>query len=114
MAALVHQGKAPQGSIAPVLIPRDALFKLDVDDDIWQDAGLEDDTSRLPPAWLADERTSLPLRILGLGPNLTEEEERCLLHERRMLMEWFSEEWSHLQRAREGSSETTVHRKFYD
>ncbi|KAI6156048.1 hypothetical protein EDD17DRAFT_1512765 [Pisolithus thermaeus] len=44
MAALIQQGKAPVGSIAPVLIPRDALFKLDVDDDIWQDAGLEDDT----------------------------------------------------------------------
>ncbi|KAI6109939.1 hypothetical protein F5141DRAFT_1064026 [Pisolithus sp. B1] len=27
MAALIQQGKAPQGSIAPVLIPRDALFK---------------------------------------------------------------------------------------
>ncbi|KAI6097143.1 hypothetical protein EV401DRAFT_2062187 [Pisolithus croceorrhizus] len=77
MAALIHQGKAPQGSIAPVLIPRDALFKLDVDDDIWQDAGLEDDTGRLPPAWLADEK-------LGY----CEEEERCLLHERRTLMEW--------------------------
>ncbi|KAI6029186.1 hypothetical protein BKA83DRAFT_4461857 [Pisolithus microcarpus] len=83
MAALIHQGKAPQGSIAPVLIPRDALFKLDVDDDIWQDAGLEDDTGRLPPAWLADEK----LRCC-------EEEERHLLHERRTLMEWFSEEWS--------------------
>ncbi|KAI6015741.1 hypothetical protein BKA83DRAFT_4031408, partial [Pisolithus microcarpus] len=64
MAALIHQGKAPQGSIAPVLIPRDALFKLDVDDDIWQDAGLEDDTGRLPPAWLADEKVQSGIRSL--------------------------------------------------
>ncbi|KAI6114554.1 hypothetical protein F5141DRAFT_1188004 [Pisolithus sp. B1] len=96
MAALIQQGKAPVGSIAPVLIPRDALFKLDVDDDIWQDAGLEDDPGRFPPAWLADEK----LRHC-------EEEEKTL-------MEWFSEEWSHLQRAREGSGETVVNRKFHD
>ncbi|KIK14542.1 hypothetical protein PISMIDRAFT_116847, partial [Pisolithus microcarpus 441] len=96
MAALIHQGKAPQGSIAPVLIPRDALFKLDVDDDIWQDAGLEDDTGRLPPAWLADENVQSGIRSL-LELRRCEEEERCLLYERRMLMEWFSEEWSHLQ-----------------
>ncbi|KAI6109225.1 hypothetical protein EV401DRAFT_1870313, partial [Pisolithus croceorrhizus] len=37
MVGLIQKGKAPQGSIAPLLIPRDSLFKLDVDDDIWQD-----------------------------------------------------------------------------
>ncbi|KAI6004876.1 hypothetical protein EDD15DRAFT_2384749 [Pisolithus albus] len=104
MAALIHQGKAPQGSIAPVLIPRDALFKLDVDDDIWQDAGLEDDTGRFPPAWLADENVRSGIRSL-LELRRCEEEERRLLHERRMLMEWFSEEWSRLQRARQGSND---------
>ncbi|KAI6010472.1 hypothetical protein BKA83DRAFT_4503479 [Pisolithus microcarpus] len=104
MAALIHQGKAPQGSIVPVLIPKDALFKLDVDDDIWQDAGLEDDTGRLPPAWLADEKVQSGIRSL-LELRHCEEEERHLLHERRTLMEWFSEEWSCLKRAREGSSD---------
>ncbi|KAI6043824.1 hypothetical protein EDC04DRAFT_2890526 [Pisolithus marmoratus] len=104
MAALIHQGKAPQGSIAPVLIPRDALFKLDMDDDIWQDAGLGDDTGRLAPAWLADENVRSGIRSL-LELRHCEEEERCLLHERRTLMEWFSEEWSHMKRAREGSGD---------
>ncbi|KAI6009904.1 hypothetical protein BKA83DRAFT_4069546, partial [Pisolithus microcarpus] len=77
MAALIHQGIAPQGSIAPVLIPRDALFKLDVDDDIWQDGGLEDDTGRLPPACLADEMVQSGIRSL-LELRHCEEEERDL------------------------------------
>ncbi|KAI5991679.1 hypothetical protein F5J12DRAFT_727295, partial [Pisolithus orientalis] len=34
IVGLIHKGKAPQGSIAPLLIPRDSLVKLDVDDDI--------------------------------------------------------------------------------
>ncbi|KAI6039182.1 hypothetical protein EDC04DRAFT_2568813 [Pisolithus marmoratus] len=67
MAALIHQGKAPHGSIAPVLIPRDALFKLDVDDDIWQDSGLDGDLGGLPPAWLADEKVHCRKRRERLG-----------------------------------------------
>ncbi|KAI6015677.1 hypothetical protein EDC04DRAFT_2870454 [Pisolithus marmoratus] len=93
MAALIHQGKAPHGSIAPVLIPRDALFKLDVDDDIWQDSGLDGDLGGLPPAWLADQKVCSGIRSL-LDLRHCEEEERHLLHERRTLMEWFAEEWS--------------------
>ncbi|KAI5988921.1 hypothetical protein EDC04DRAFT_2614423 [Pisolithus marmoratus] len=103
MAALIHQGKAPQGSIAPVLVPRDALFKLYVDDDIWQDAGLGDDTVRLPLAWLADENVQSGIRSLLELRHC--EEERHLLHERRTLMVWFSEEWSHMKRARGGSGD---------
>ncbi|KAI6043768.1 hypothetical protein EDC04DRAFT_2866198 [Pisolithus marmoratus] len=86
MAALIHQGKAPHGSIAPVLIPRDALFKLDVDDDIWQDSGLDGDLGGFPPAWLADEKVHSGIRSL-LELRHCEEEERHLLHERRTLME---------------------------
>ncbi|KAI6041013.1 hypothetical protein EDC04DRAFT_2893585 [Pisolithus marmoratus] len=108
MAALIHQGKAPHGSIAPVLIPRDALFKLDVDDDIWQDSGLDGDLGGLPPAWLADEKVHSGIRSL-LELRHCEEEERHLLHERRTLMEWFAEEWSQIQKASEGAGDDLAH-----
>ncbi|KAI5991683.1 hypothetical protein F5J12DRAFT_907475 [Pisolithus orientalis] len=95
LVALIHQGKAPQGAIAPILIQRDGLFKLDVDDDIWQDIGLEDDSVGLPPAWLADERRC-------------EEEERRLLYERKTLMEWHSEEWRWLEKCRVDAGKRAV------
>jgi hypothetical protein len=40
------------------------LFKLDVDDDIWQDVGLGDSIGGLPPAWLADEKVCLGIKSL--------------------------------------------------
>ncbi|KAI6150895.1 hypothetical protein BKA82DRAFT_4013521 [Pisolithus tinctorius] len=85
VSALICQGKAPQGAIAPILIQRDGLFKLDVDDDIWQDIGLEDDFVGFPPAW----------SLLEL--KRCEEEERRLLYKRKTLMEWHSEEWRQLE-----------------
>jgi len=56
LALLIRQKKAPAGAILPQEIPREGLFKLDVDDDIWQDAGLNDDHYSAPPLWLSDER----------------------------------------------------------
>jgi len=75
------------------------LFKLDVDDDIWQDVGLGDSIGGLPPAWLADEKVHLGIESL-LELRRCEEEEICLLQERKVLVEWFAEEWSWLQKAK--------------
>ncbi|KAI6153024.1 hypothetical protein BKA82DRAFT_4349407 [Pisolithus tinctorius] len=102
IVGLIHKGKAPQGSIAPLLIPRDSLFKLDVDDDIWQDVGLGDDSDGLLPPWLADEKVCSGIRSL-LELRHCEEEERHLLQERRALTEWFSEEWGHVQKTRQSA-----------
>ncbi|KAI6141463.1 hypothetical protein BKA82DRAFT_4331723 [Pisolithus tinctorius] len=107
LVALIRQGKAPQGAIAPILIQRDGLFKLDVDDDIWQDIGLEDDSVGLPPAWLADERVRLGIRSL-LELKRCEEEERRLLYERKTLMEWHSEEWRWLEKCRVDAGKRAV------
>ncbi|KAI5988027.1 hypothetical protein EDD15DRAFT_2464484 [Pisolithus albus] len=90
MIGLIHKGKAPRGSIAPLLIPRDSLFKLDVDDDIWQDVGLGDDSDGI--------RSLLELRRC-------EEEERRLLQEKKNLVLWFSEEWRSIQRIRGGADD---------
>ena len=43
MADLVKQGRAPPSAMVPDPIKNDGLFKLDVDDSIWQDVGLGDD-----------------------------------------------------------------------
>ncbi|KAI6037646.1 hypothetical protein EDC04DRAFT_2868602 [Pisolithus marmoratus] len=104
MVGLIHKGKAPQGSIAPLLIPRDSLFKLDVDDDIWQDVGLGDDADGVLPAWLADDKVRSGIRSL-LELRRCEEEERRLLKEKQALVLWFSEQWACMQRAMEDADD---------
>ncbi|KAL4061842.1 hypothetical protein J3A83DRAFT_4365119 [Scleroderma citrinum] len=86
MAALVHQGKAPQGSVAPLPISWDGLFRLD-------DIGLGDGIDGQPPAWLANERVQLGIKFL-LELKCCEEKESHILQEKKVLTEWFSEEWS--------------------
>ena len=44
MSDLVTQHRAPPFAIAPEPIKNEGLFKLDVDDSIWQDVGLGDET----------------------------------------------------------------------
>ncbi|KAI6103899.1 hypothetical protein EDD16DRAFT_1707918 [Pisolithus croceorrhizus] len=97
MVGLIQKGKAPQGSIAPLLIQRDSLFKLDVDDDIWQDIGLGDDSGGLLPPWLVDEKVHSGIRSL-LELRQCEEEERHLKQERQALIQWFTEEWGCIQK----------------
>ncbi|KAI6135372.1 hypothetical protein EDD17DRAFT_1779101 [Pisolithus thermaeus] len=98
---LIHKGKAPRGSIAPLLIPRDSLFKLDVDDDIWQDVGLGDDSDGVLPPWLVDEKICSGIRSLI--------EWRCLLQERKALVLWFSEEWGCMQKIRKGADDNLAY-----
>lgn len=43
MSDLIRRKQAPQSVIPPEQIKSDGLFKLDVDDDIWQDVGLQDE-----------------------------------------------------------------------
>lgn len=69
MANLICTHNAPRGAVAPRQIPRDKVFRLDMDDEIWQDAGLVDDEdvdesaeSNAPPSvprWLGDENVRL-------------------------------------------------------
>ena len=40
---MIWQHHAPSSAIAPEPIKSDGLFKLDVDDSIWQDVGLGDE-----------------------------------------------------------------------
>ncbi|KAL6305514.1 hypothetical protein BKA93DRAFT_816902 [Sparassis latifolia] len=87
---MIRQRKAPRHAIALLPIQGTGLFKLDVDDDIWEDVGLEDDdmdTVPVPP-WLGDEKEELRLH-----------KERC------GMQEWIVEEWVVLEKAHVNASE---------
>lgn len=92
--------KAPLGAIAPLSIESDGLFKLDVDDDIWQDIGLTDeqDNNRDIPRWLGDENVRQGIKAL-LELDRCNEEDRRLSYERLAMQEWMLEEWQVLEQA---------------
>ncbi|KAG2062584.1 hypothetical protein BDR04DRAFT_1164968 [Suillus decipiens] len=65
--------RAPPSAVPPHIIPHDGIFQLNIDDDIWQDVGLDDDPLN-PPAWLSDDK-------------------------RAILQEWMLVEWDSMQTA---------------
>ena len=71
------------------------LFKLDVDDDIWQDVGLTDDNddgnTEIPP-WLGSECVRKGIRSL-LELDRCMEERRRLISENISMRQWMREEW---------------------
>jgi hypothetical protein len=66
LQSLIRMGKAPAGTICPQPIEKEGLFKLDVDNDIWQDVGLEDDTNSPVPWWLGDESVWKGIKLMLL------------------------------------------------
>ncbi|KIK74503.1 hypothetical protein PAXRUDRAFT_175550, partial [Paxillus rubicundulus Ve08.2h10] len=83
--------KAPTTAVPPLPIQCDNLFKLDVDNMIWQDVRLEYELLEAP-MWLADDQVH---RGICSMPKLDcfEEEERRLMREHCILQEWFMAEW---------------------
>ena len=57
LTAAIEHGSAPQHVIAPVPIDTRHLFSLDVDSELWNDAGLgmQDDNEQVP-LWMRDEQ----------------------------------------------------------
>ncbi|KAL6303233.1 hypothetical protein BKA93DRAFT_818113 [Sparassis latifolia] len=99
MSTLIRQRKAPRFAIVPPPIQSNGLFKLDIDDDIWQDVGLDDDADTdAVPRWLGDEMVREGIKMCLLLDRCIEEESR-LQRERCALQEWFQEEWLTLQKA---------------
>jgi hypothetical protein len=93
IATLIKQKKAPPHSMAPLPIPADHLWQLDMDDDIWQDIGLDDDEiSAEPPLWLCDEKVRSGIRAM-LELDRCKEENVRLKKERCAMQVWFAEEW---------------------
>jgi hypothetical protein len=69
------------------------MFKLDVDDDIWQDVGLDDDGEGPIPRWLGDEDVRDGIKNF-LELDRCGEEEIRLRKERCAMQEWMMEEWT--------------------
>ena len=104
---LIANGQAPSGSIAPRPVQRDGLFKLDVDDNIWQDIGLNDGNGSEIPRWLGDEEVRSGIQALLQHDRCCEEELR-LRKERCNLQQWFMEEWDGIEAARREAGEHSI------
>ncbi|KDR70808.1 hypothetical protein GALMADRAFT_75558 [Galerina marginata CBS 339.88] len=94
LVKLIDSRKAPRGAVAPLQIQLDGLFKLDVDDDIWQDIGLTDDNDNPLeiPAWLGNEDVRIGIKAL-LEYDRCIEEQRRLREEKLSMQQWIQEEW---------------------
>ncbi|KAJ7688333.1 hypothetical protein B0H16DRAFT_1753131 [Mycena metata] len=113
---LILDRHAPRNAIAPLPIPSKGLWKLDVDDAIFQNVGLDErvdgEADDNPPLWLSDERVRTGIKAM-LELDRCNEEDARLRRERRALQVWFAEEWEVVNRAVEDadSSEDIYHLK---
>ncbi|KAF8180492.1 hypothetical protein K438DRAFT_1768400 [Mycena galopus ATCC 62051] len=101
VAQLIRTKNAPRGALAPRPIPDGQLWKLDVDDEIWEDVGLDDDETEqqtTPPLWLCDDGVRAGIKAL-LQFDRCKEEDIRLKKERAALQVWFAEEWVLVNRA---------------
>lgn len=105
LSKLFAQRKAPKGATVPKPIETNGLFKLDVDDDIWQDVGLtnSNDDNTIIPDWLGNDTVRSGIKAL-LNYERCLEEEKRLVDERISLQQWFREEWAVVTKAIEWST----------
>ncbi|KAF7969128.1 hypothetical protein HWV62_28246 [Athelia sp. TMB] len=92
MRSLVRSKKAPAGAVCLQPIPDGGLWKLNIDDAIWQDIGLDDAATHAPAPWLKDEDTRKGIRHM-LDWDRIVEEERRILCECIALQQFAREEW---------------------
>ncbi|KAJ3735638.1 hypothetical protein DFJ43DRAFT_1129945 [Lentinula guzmanii] len=111
MLELIRRRQAPRNAVAPLPIALKGLYNLDVDDNIWEDIGLNDDDDEGPPPWLSSERVRKGIKGILLRDR-SDEELRRLRHEMRAMREWMREEWELLLRAIDGvkaSGDLSIH-----
>lgn len=93
MKTLIGKRRAPRNACAPTPISAAGIWTLDVDDEIWQDVGLNDNGDlQHPPLWLSNDKMKKGIRGILLKDR-ADEELRRLRNERRGLYEWMAEEW---------------------
>ncbi|KAJ7788818.1 hypothetical protein B0H14DRAFT_2267290, partial [Mycena olivaceomarginata] len=74
IASLIRSKKAPAGAVAPSPIPAKDIFQLDVDNAIWQDMGLDEDTA--PAEWLVNDKVRAGIRAMLQKDRCNEEAPR--------------------------------------
>ncbi|KDQ11852.1 hypothetical protein BOTBODRAFT_113727 [Botryobasidium botryosum FD-172 SS1] len=92
MKALRRDGQAPIESKLPRTLDAAKIFRLDVDDDLWQDdPGLGDDDAGDVPGWLGNDKIRDGIVAMLERDRCFEEEER-LQHERGSMQAWITSE----------------------
>ncbi|EIN03798.1 hypothetical protein PUNSTDRAFT_35641, partial [Punctularia strigosozonata HHB-11173 SS5] len=76
---------------------------LDVDDPIWQDAGLLEDESASPP-WLTNDKVQSGIRAM-LESDRCKEELARISRERGIMQNWLREEWAAVDMAQTSKGE---------
>ncbi|KAJ7182224.1 hypothetical protein C8R43DRAFT_1115874 [Mycena crocata] len=113
IATEIREKRAPPNAIAPKRIDPKTLFKLEVDDPIWQNAGLHDlEEGQKPPPWLSSETVRSGINAM-LEVDRADEEDRILLKEARSMRVWFSEDWRVVNRGMQESSSEPERYQFF-
>jgi len=89
---LIKRGRAPKKTRAPEPLPEKGVFKLDVDNPIWYDLGLDDASSTGAQPWLFDTKVRSGIRAMLLK-NRCDEDSHRLLRERGHMQVWFARQW---------------------
>ncbi|KAJ6503853.1 hypothetical protein C8R45DRAFT_817825 [Mycena sanguinolenta] len=107
---LIRNKKAPCKAVAPIPIPCEGLWQLDVDDTIFQDVGLDDhdDYQDGPPLWLCNKKVCAGIKAL-LELDRCDKEDAQLQRENMALRVWFAEEWQIIKVAVEAASGVEKH-----
>jgi hypothetical protein len=96
----LRQRQGSRSTFLPQPIQSTGLFKLNVDDEIWHDAGMEDDSDAPIPEWLSNDDVRQGI-ILMLEVDRCVEEERRLRQERCNIQQWAIEQWRNIQQAQQ-------------
>ena len=99
MEDLIKWKKVPKDIVAvpPQKIDSKKLFSLEVDDRLWQDVGLEDDTDGVP-CWLGDEAVREGISAM-LDLDRAQEELARVTMEHTNIQNWFRQEWQAVKAA---------------
>ncbi|KAJ7674150.1 hypothetical protein B0H17DRAFT_1161771 [Mycena rosella] len=91
---LIRQHKAPRNAVPPTTIDPKSIWGLDIDDEIWQDVGLDNtyDDKSDPLLWLKNEGVREGIKAM-LEKDRCNEEAPRVFHECCVLWWWLSEEW---------------------
>ena len=98
LRAALDKGDAPTNATAPLPINTKQLFSLDIDDEIWNDAGLSGNDGGEAPLWMSDIKVRDGIIALLNFRRCCEAFIRLKV-ELTNLHDWFVCEWNALQTA---------------
>jgi hypothetical protein len=98
MTELKNSGNAPVDCVLPRKLKPKKLFQLDVDDEVWQDDGLDEKDIGELPRWMGDDSVRRGITAM-LQLKRCDEEEARLKHERASMQVWLRQESSYLLKA---------------